>query len=87
MLKLETARILVISKNETDSRAIKTFLSRMPFNLTERDFVVGKLAPTDDFDFAIFDAMSLPRITEKTELSADEAAHLPGARHCFSASR
>lgn len=76
MLKLETARILVISKNETDSHAIKTFLSRMPFNLTDRDFVVGQLAPTDDFDFAIFDAMSLPRINPETELNTDDAAHL-----------
>ena len=75
-ISLSTARILVISKTETERDHLKTFLSRMPFNLTERDFVVGKLAPTDDYDFVIFDAMSLPRINPNTELSPEDAAHL-----------
>jgi hypothetical protein len=76
MLKLETARILIISKNESDSRALKTFLSRMSFNLTERDFAVGELVPTDDYDFAIFDAMSLPRIDKDTMLEDGDLSHL-----------
>jgi len=75
-ITLSTARILVISKTEEESRTIKTFFSRMPFNLTERDFVAGKLVPTDDYDFAVFDAMSLPRINPNTELSPEDAAHL-----------
>lgn len=76
MLTPASARILIVSKNETDRDNLKTFLSRMPFHLTERDFAVGKLVPTDDYHFAIFDAMSLPRINPNTELSAEDAAHL-----------
>lgn len=75
-ITLSTARILIISKTEEESRTIKTFISRMPFHLTERDFVVGKVVPTDDYDFAVFDAMSLPRINSNTELSPEDAAHL-----------
>lgn len=53
-------------------------MARMPFDhLTERDFKVGELAPTDDYDFAIFDATSLPRIvSDKMELSEADAKHL-----------
>lgn len=76
MLKIENARILVVSKNESDSRLMKTFIARMPFNLTERDFKVGQLAPTDDYDFVIFDAMSLPRINKDTQLNPEDSAHL-----------
>ncbi len=76
MLSIETARILVISKNKEEEHAIKTFLSRMPFNLSERDFAVGKLMPTDDFDFAIFNAMSLPRVQPNTELNAEDEEYI-----------
>ncbi len=76
MLKLETVRILVISQSKTDSDKLKTFMSRMPFNLTARDFVIGELVPTDDYDFALFDAGSLPRIFENTALSPDDQKHL-----------
>jgi hypothetical protein len=77
MLDLATARILTISQTEQDSQEIKTFMARMPFdNLTARDFVVGKLVPTDDYDFAIFDASKLPRIQKDTVLKHEDEAHL-----------
>lgn len=76
MIKPETARILVISPNETDCQNMKNFMARMPFNLMDSDFVVGKVVPVDDYDFAIFDAISLPRIMENTSLSDEQAAHI-----------
>lgn len=81
-LQLSTVRILTISQTEDDCQKIKTFMARMPFNLTDRDFKVGELVPTDDYDFAIFDATSLPRIEkdrrtgEETALDEADAKHL-----------
>jgi len=76
-MNTSTARILTISQTESDRHKIKTFISRMPFDLlTERDFKVGELVPTDDYDFAIFDATSLPRIDKSTMLSDTETKHL-----------
>jgi hypothetical protein len=77
MIKIETARILFISKTDDDRDKMKKFMARMPFNgLTERDFVVGKEVPVDDYDFALFDATSLPKILPITELNEADAAHL-----------
>lgn len=75
-LIIETARILVISRTDADSENLQDFMRRMPFNLDNCKFVVGRLAATDDYDFAIFNAMSLPRINEKTELTTEDAAYL-----------
>lgn len=75
-LNLATARILVISRTDAESENIQAFLSRMPFDFERCKFVVGRLTATDDFDFAVFNAMSLPRVNEKTELTTENAAYL-----------
>ncbi len=77
MLTLSTARILLISPTEKAKDEMKRFISRMPFdNVYERDFVVAQVIPTDEYDFAIFDARSLPPVRKETVLSPEEEAYL-----------
>ena len=77
MIRLEDVKILVISQSETDRDEIKAFMVRMPFdNIYERDFVVSKLVPTDDYHFAIFNAAKLPPIKSETVLNPENEAYL-----------
>jgi hypothetical protein len=76
MLSLITARILVITRTDVESENIQDFMRRMPFDLDKCKFLVGRLTPTDEFDFAVFNAMSLPRVNEKTELAPEDGAYL-----------
>ncbi|HRF41552.1 MAG TPA: hypothetical protein PK198_22315 [Saprospiraceae bacterium] len=77
MLTLATARILVISPTDTDSWEMRIFISRMPFeNVFERDYVVRQMVPTDEYDFAIFDARKLPKIFENTVLNTEDESYL-----------
>jgi hypothetical protein len=65
MIDLKTARLLIISQTEADSQEIKTFIARMPFDgITARDFVAGKLVPTDDYDF-LFSMPGVCRVSIK----------------------
>jgi hypothetical protein len=49
----------------------------MPFdNVYERDYVVAQIIPTDEYDFAIFDARHLPRINKDTVLPPEDEAYL-----------
>jgi hypothetical protein len=78
-LTLSDARILVISQNTVDSDNIRDFMRRMPFDLEKCRFVENRQVPTDDFDFAIFNAMILPRIAKDTVLAPEDEAFL----RCF----
>lgn len=61
-------RILVISRNEKESAQIKDFLQRLDgFDFQDRDFVFGSLHPGHGYDFAIFNAATLPRILRKED--------------------
>ena len=75
-LELNTARILVISRTNTESENLQDFMLRMPFDPDRCKFVVGRLISTDEFDFAIFNAMSLPRMNENTKLIPEDEAYL-----------
>lgn len=75
-ISLSTARILIISRTETESENLQDFMRRMPFDMERCKFVSGRLTSTDDFDFAVFNAMSLPRVNEKTELTPEDTAYL-----------
>jgi hypothetical protein len=75
-LTLSDARILVISQNQVDSDNIREFMQRMPFDLDKCRFVVDRLVQTDDFDFAIFNAMILPRINRDTTLTPEDEGFL-----------
>lgn len=59
-LSLPTARILVVTKNETDKQYMVDFFQRTPFATPV--FVVNEWKPTDDFDFVVFDAHSLTAV-------------------------
>ena len=59
MLKLETARILVVSQNEDDSLYLEDFFRHFP-NMPKPEFRIGKFVSADRFDFIIFDARTLP---------------------------
>jgi len=77
MLTLSSVRILIISPTETARDEMKLFISKMPFdNIFARDYVVAQLVPTDEYDFAIFDARSLPPVRKETLLSPEDEAYL-----------
>jgi len=80
-LSFLTARILVISPNESDRQHMKEFFLRTPFLLTERDFTIASepMRGTDDYHFAIFDAHSLPPMfikEDEKELSDEQLKYL-----------
>jgi hypothetical protein len=76
-LEFFSARILVVSSSDADSELISTFMERLGFNMERCKFVAGRIAPTDGYDFAIFNAMVLPRILNKdTVLSEEDTAYL-----------
>jgi hypothetical protein len=77
MLTLSSVRILIISPTDTARDEMKRFISRMPFdNVYERDYVVAQVIPTDEYDFAIFDARCLPKLGKDTMLSPEDEAYL-----------
>lgn len=77
MLTLSSVRILIISPTDTARAEMKRFISRMPFdNVYERDYVVAQVIPTDEYDFTIFDARSLPPVRKETVLSPEDEAYL-----------
>lgn len=77
MPTLSSVRILIISPTETARDEMKWFMSRMGFdNVFDRDFVVAQIVPTDEYDFAIFDARSLPAVRKETVLSPEDEAYL-----------
>ena len=59
--------VLVICKNQDDVEYMKSVMRPLPYKNV--DFVVGKIVPTDKYDFAIFDGRSLPRILNPEALS------------------
>lgn len=76
-LKLENARILVVSRTPDDSAYMQDFFARIE-DLPTPDFVVGKTVPSDKYDFIVFDAHSLPpapNIEAFTKLPNDIQAH------------
>lgn len=83
-LSLSTACILIISRTEAESESLQDFIQRMPFDMKRCKFVSGRLTTTDDFDFAIFNAMSLPRVNKDSVLLPEDAAYLKLFRDYFS---
>lgn len=79
-LSLSTTRILVISRSEAESAQIKDFLTRIDeLKFEDRDFVAGRLAPTDGYHFAVFNAASLPWLGKKeveAQLSPEDKDYL-----------
>jgi hypothetical protein len=77
MLTLSTARILIISKNQTDEDFLRDFFAHLK-DCQEPTYKIGKVAPTDQYDFLIFNAISspiVPHIQAFTEIPDEEQAH------------
>lgn len=71
----ETTRILVISPDD-DSRAyMEDFFDHTTF--PKPDFVVGKFAPADKYDFLIFDCRTMPlyKVNDFMELPEKDQSH------------
>ena len=67
-LELNTARILVVSKNEDDSLYLEDFFKHFP-SMQTPVFKIGKFVSADRFDFIIFDARTLPPVYKVEELA------------------
>ena len=75
-LQLSDARILVISQTQADADLLREFMGRMPFDLDKCKFVVNRQVPVDDYHFAIFNAMILPRINPGMTLTPEDEGYL-----------
>lgn len=72
-MTLDSAKILVVSRTETDSEYLKDFFGHLK-EVPEPDFVVNKMVTADKYHFIIFDARTLPplyKIADEIDLPDD----------------
>ena len=76
MLTLHTAKILVVSPNETDQAYMQDFFERID-GLTPPKFVISEFVPADKYDFIVFDCRTMPvyKVDEFTKLPEEVQAH------------
>lgn len=68
MIQVNTAKILVVSKNEEDQQYLEGFFSRTPF--PKPDFVINKPVYSDSYDLIIFNAKSIPAVSNPAAMAA-----------------
>jgi hypothetical protein len=71
-----SARILVVSPNETASDYMKDFFERIE-GMRTPDFVIGKFVPADKYDFIVYDCRMAPtyKIEDYIKLPDEVQAH------------
>jgi hypothetical protein len=76
MLTLHTAKILVVSPNETDQAYMQDFFDRID-GIIPPTFVVSKFVSADKYDFIVFDCRTMPiyKVEEFVNLPEEIQSH------------